>query len=71
MKTLRIFNLMFAIYFTSWIAENAYFGWNLKPQSEAEEICDYLLNILLTLSFTILFLPAYKKYKKWLVKKNL
>jgi hypothetical protein len=34
-----------------WLAETAYFGWNLTPQSDADIICDGMVVLIGALAF--------------------
>lgn len=40
----------FAIAVTYWLAETAYFGWNLTPLTSAEQICDGIALLMLSMA---------------------
>lgn len=42
MKSFKISVVLIAIGFFFNLIETAYFGWNIKPQSPEEMICDYI-----------------------------
>lgn len=47
----RFLIIVFALVFGS--MQNSYFGWNLKPQSDAELVCDGLTILMLCLAMTV------------------
>lgn len=67
----RLLTIMLGYYITY----NTYFGWNKTPQSESEEICDYILKVGVYIAFGIFINPLVDRYKflvqKWENEKNL
>jgi len=59
-----------AIAFVFWMAETAYFGWNLKPINRAEEICDYIAECLWAIGLIVMLVPGVTQYQKWMQPKN-
>ena len=53
------------IYF---IIYNTYFGWNLKPMSESEKICDYIFEIFTFLYIIPICLVLYRLLNHTLMK---
>jgi len=43
--------VIFSIFIVFWWMQNNYFGWNAKPASDAELICDGITLLLMALAF--------------------
>ena len=53
--------------FIFWIAENMYFGWNLKPENGYELACDYIVSFLICCGLwknTLIYIAEIKQLRK-------
>ncbi len=60
-KNARILLVMTGIF---WLIETAYFGWNMKPMSDAEGLCDTLVTYGMIWAFLEYMRPLASYYEE-------
>lgn len=68
MKKLKLSAIIFIAACIYYMIYNTYFGWNLHPQSAAEQLCDEWWHSLVVVSFIIYIHPALQMYENALRK---
>ena len=68
MKQLKLSARLFILASVYFIIYNTYFGWNLYPQSAAEQLCDEWWHGLVVVSFILYIWPALEMYENTLRK---
>lgn len=63
MKQLKLSAIIFIGACIYYMIYNTYFGWNLYPQSAAEQLCDKWWHGLVVVSFIIYIHPALQMYE--------
>lgn len=72
-NTMRILNfatklvMLNVLYF---IVYNTYFGWNWKPQSPAEILCDDIFDVIMNIALVIFGIPLFNIYHRAVKKED-
>lgn len=64
MKRMTLAKMLFVLIVIYFLIYNTIFGWNDKPLSEAEKICDRITNIALFISFYFYISPIVEWIEK-------
>jgi len=54
---IRVFWTVIAAAAIFWLAETGYFGWNMRPQTHAEVVCDQIVSIIFFSAWLAFLLP--------------
>jgi hypothetical protein len=64
MKNIKIGGTLCFIGAIIFVIENFYFGWNMKPLSDAERYADIIVKIFIYLGIYIYMAPVFKLYEE-------
>jgi hypothetical protein len=70
MKLIKIGRSILIVTFLYFFIYNSYFGWNLEPINETEELCDKISKIFFNIGFILYIMPLFRLYEDTIDKHN-